>query len=77
MKHTKRFRIWLSNGIQRTTEARFDTISEVIRWCQDNEEKAMLDPYWVECLVDEIEVQTDELMEAWARGERPEDLQMF
>jgi hypothetical protein len=31
----------------------------------------------VECLVDEIEIEADELIAAWLEGERPEDLQFF
>lgn len=77
MRKIKRFRIWYRDGIQDTTVLRCDTIAEVIEWCKKNELKAMLDNYMVECLLDEIEIQTDELMEAWAQGERPEDLQMF
>ncbi len=69
--------MWLRNGILEDTVLRCDTITEVIEWCNKNEEKAILDNYMVECKVDEIEIQTDELMEAWARGERPLDLSMF
>ena len=32
---------------------------------------------YVECLVDEIEISGDEIIEAFGRGERPEDLQFF
>jgi hypothetical protein len=37
----------------------------------------IIDPSYVVCSVDDIEIKADELIAAWNEGERPEDLQMF
>lgn len=36
-----------------------------------------LQQYYVECIVDDIQIDADDLIEAWNKGERPGDLQFF
>jgi hypothetical protein len=71
----KRFKIIDPSG--RTENSRYYTIKEVIEDLQSNKRDLSLQNYHVECLIDEIEIEADELLEAWGEGERPEDLQMF
>lgn len=56
----------------------YDTIKGVVialgkKWKSNRS----TDDYMIEDLVEDIEVNWAELMEAWDNGERPEDLQMF
>jgi len=67
-----RFRITLDGEIH----YRAHTIAQIIEWLE-NEGDMSLNQYWVECIQDDIEIPADDLLEAWADGERPEDLQMF
>ena len=71
----KRFKLTDPSG--RTETARYDTIKEVISDLQSSKRDLSLQRYYVECLIDEIEIEADELMKYWDDGERPEDLQMF
>lgn len=71
----KRFRIIDPSGHFETTK--HDTILEVIKELDQRRDNVCLDTYYVECLIDEIEINADELISAWLDGERPEDLQMF
>ena len=71
----KRFKIIDPSG--RTPNTKYDTIKEVVEDLQGSKRDLGLQTYYVECLVDEIEIEADELMQAWENGERPEDLQMF
>lgn len=71
----KRFKIIDPSG--RTENTKYNTIKEVVEDLQSNKRDLSLQNYWVECLVDDIEVDADELLQAWKEGERPEDLQMF
>ena len=61
----------------RTGNTRYDTIKDVVKDLQSNKRDLSLQTYYVECLVDEIEIEADELLKSWNKGERPEDLQMF
>lgn len=76
-KYTKRFVIVLHNGIQSDTIAKFGTVEECVEWCNNNDKAWQIYNYFVEDREEDIEIEVSELMEAWARGERPEDLQMF
>jgi hypothetical protein len=79
--YIKRFAIVRHNGPQSDVLAKFSTIEEVVS-CLN--EKCRIDGEWyyegnlyVDDREEDIEVETDELLEAWARGERPLDLSMF
>jgi hypothetical protein len=71
----KRFRIIDPSG--RTHNASHSTIKEVVEDLLSAKRDLSLQKYYVECLIDDIEVSSDELIAAWNDGERPEDLQMF
>lgn len=70
---TKRFRIIARSG--RIQNVRYDTIKEVVSDLLTR--NLAMESYTVEDLEDDIEIDADDLMEAWNEGERPEDLQMF
>lgn len=74
-KMIKRFKVTDPSG--RTETKRYDTIKEVIEDLKSSKRDLSLQRYYVECLVDEIEIEADELLKAWDEGERPGDLQMF
>jgi hypothetical protein len=61
----------------RTENTRYNTIKEVVADLLSTKRDLSLQNYYVECSVDEIEISSDELIEAWLDGERPEDLQFF
>lgn len=71
----KRFRVIDPSGQSET--GKYDTITEVVADLRSPKRKADLFPYYVECLVDDIKIDADELLAAWDEGERPEDLQSF
>lgn len=71
----KRFKIIDPSG--RTENSRYDTIKEVVNDLQSGRRDLSLQPYYVEDLDDDIQIEADELLTAWKEGERPEDLQMF
>ncbi len=71
----KRFKIIDPSG--RIENTRHKTIKEVVEDLLSNKRDLSLQNYYVECLVDDIEIEADELITAWNEGERPEDLQMF
>jgi hypothetical protein len=71
----KRFKIIDPSG--RTENTRYKTIKEVAEDLLSNKRDLSLQKYYVECSVDDIEIEADELIAAWNEGERPEDLQMF
>jgi hypothetical protein len=71
----KRFKIVDPSG--RTENTRYSTIKEVVDDLKSSKRDMSLQTYYVECLVDDIEIEADELIEAYDRGETPEDLQFF
>lgn len=71
----KRFKIIDPSG--RTENKRYATIKEVVSDLLSEKRDLSLQKYYVECLIDEIEIEADELILAWNNDERPEDLQMF
>jgi uncharacterized UBP type Zn finger protein len=71
----KRFKIIDPSG--RTESTRHNTIKEVVDDLLSSKRDLSLQNYYVECLVDDIEIEADELIAAWKKGERPKDLQMF
>lgn len=71
----KRFKIIDPSG--RTENTRHNTIKEVVDDLLSYKRDLSLQNYYVECSVDDIEIEADELIAAWRGGERPEDLQMF
>jgi hypothetical protein len=74
-KIMKRFTVVDPSG--RTENTSHKTIKEVISDLQSNKRDLSLQTYFVECSIDDIEINADELLQAWKEGERPEDLQMF
>jgi hypothetical protein len=71
----KRFKI--IDPSSRTENTRYSTIEEVVDDLLSSKRDLSLQTYYVECLVDDIEIEADELIAVWNRGERPEDLQFF
>lgn len=71
----KRFRVIDPSG--RTENTRYNTIKEVVDDLLSSKRDLSLQNYYVECSVDDIEIEADELIQAWREGERPEDLQML
>lgn len=71
----KRFKI--IDPSERTENTRYSTIKEVVNDLLSSKRDLSLQNYYVECLVDEIQIEADELIASWREGERPEDLQMF
>ena len=71
----KRFEIIDPSGRRKSTK--HDTIAEVIKVLKSASCDLSLQTYYIECSVDDIEINADELLKAWKDGERPEDLQMF
>jgi hypothetical protein len=61
----------------RTENTKHNTIKEVVADLLSTKRDLSLQKYYVECSVDDIEIEADELIAAWNEGERPEDLQMF
>jgi len=70
-----RFKIIDPSG--RTENTRHNTIKEVVEDLLSTKRNLSLQNYYVECLVDDIEIEADELIAVWSEGERPEDLQFF
>ena len=71
----KRFKIIDPSG--RTENTRYNTIKEVVDDLFSSKRDSSLQNYYVECSVDDIVMEAEELIVAWIGGERPEDLQMF
>jgi uncharacterized UBP type Zn finger protein len=71
----KRFQIIDPSG--RTENTKYNSIKEIVSDLLSNKRDMSLQNYYVECLIDDIEIEADELIKAWNEGERPEDLQMF
>jgi hypothetical protein len=71
----KRFKIIDPSG--RTENTSYATIKEVVADLLSTKRDLSLQNYYVECSVDYMEIEADELIAAWNKGERPEDLQMF
>ncbi len=71
----KRFKI--IDPSRRTENTRYASIKEVVSDLLSSKRYLSLQNYYVECSVDDIEIEADELIAAWKEGERPEDLQMF
>ena len=71
----KRFKIVDPSG--RTEKTRYSTLKEVVDDLKSNKRDMSLQTYYVECLIDDIEIDADELIDAYNRGETPEDLQFF
>jgi hypothetical protein len=71
----KRFKIVDPSG--RTGNTLYSTLKEVVDDLKSGKRDMSLQTYYVECAVDEIEIEADELIDAYNRGETPEDLQFF
>ena len=67
-----RFRIYAPD---RTLMIKRSSIESVIEWLKTRD--MGLETFQIEDVYDDIEVSADDLLQAWAEGERPEDLQMF
>lgn len=70
-----RFKITDPSG--RTETSRYDTIKEVVKDLQSGKRDLSLQNYYVDDLEEDVQIEADELLEAWNEGERPEDLSMF
>ena len=70
-----RFKIIDPSNRRETTS--HSTIPEVIKELKSNSCDLSWQTYYIECIIDEIEITSDELLNAWKDGERPGDLQMF
>lgn len=74
MKTKKRFKLWdIENQV-----SKFST--DVLPECVEEIKKIdslLWNEFFIEDTIDDIEINAEEFMEAWERGERPEDLQMF
>ena len=57
--------------------AKFHTIEECVTWGHSNEYALALDRHIIEDRAEDAEIDLEELLDAWARGERPLDLSMF
>ena len=71
----KRFRVTEDLDFE-TVVAKFDTLDEVVKYCYSRKD---ISPSYlnVECLVDDIKIDCDQLLGIWEDGERPGDLQFF
>ncbi len=76
-RYVHRFAVIRPNGTEDAVVAKFDTVEECVKWGQSNDYALSLDRHMVEDREEDIEIEMDELLEAWARGERPLDLSMF
>ena len=70
-----RFKIIDPSGRRTTTTHK--TINEVIKMLNSSSCDIEWQTYYIECSIDEIQITSDELLDAWNNGERPDDLQMF
>lgn len=73
MNNIKRFRIFDADGQQLI--GKYDTTEEVYNAGLQLDRG--LAYYFIDCVVDDIEVPLDDFMAVWEDGERPEDLQFF
>jgi hypothetical protein len=76
----KRFVIYNDSRLNRI-EA-FHTLSELVKWVKGNDNvngiiSTSLDSYWVEDKQEDVEVNLDDVIEAFDRGEGPQDLYFF
>jgi hypothetical protein len=71
----ERFKIIDPSG--RTSNTRYETLKEVVEDLLSSKRDLSLQKYYVECSVDDIEIEADDLIAVWNDGERPEDLQFF
>jgi len=71
----KRFKITDPSG--RTENKKYTTIKEVIADLRSEKRDMAMQNYYIEDLIDDIQIDSDELLEVWENGERPEDLQFF
>ena len=71
----KRFKITDPSG--RTETTKHDTIEEVVENLLSPKCDLSSQNYYVECCIDDIEIDAEELITAWKEGERPKDLQFF
>lgn len=53
------------------------TIEEVVKQLKSKKCGISLNTYYVDCLIDDIQITADELLQVWEEGERPQDLQFF
>jgi hypothetical protein len=70
-----RFMISAPYGYQKPTYHK--TIEEVVNQLKSKACDTSLNTYYITCLIDDIEITADELLQVWEEGERPEDLQFF
>lgn len=75
MKKASAFRFRLHSLRHHDEVGRFATIEDLVKSVKHYD--MALDSYTVEDKQEEAEVDLEELIEAWRRGERPLDLSMF
>lgn len=71
----KRFKI--IDPSNRTFNTKYDTLEEVVKDLTSSDRDYPQQTYYIECLVDDIIINAEDLIEAWNEGERPQDLQFF
>lgn len=74
MKEIKRFRLWdiENQAVILRTDSLEECALEILK-----KDSLIWSEFFVEDLIDDIEVNCEELMSVWESGERPGDLQMF
>lgn len=76
-RYVHQFAIIRPNCTEDAVVAKFHTIEECVKWGQSNDYALSLDRHMIEDRGEDIEIDIEELLEAWAQGERPLDLTMF
>jgi hypothetical protein len=69
----KRFKIFDPSG--RYVDTTHDKLKDVV--LELLSKRLGTSQYYIECRKDDITIPANELLEAWASGERPDDLQFF
>ena len=75
MTKIKRFKV--IDPSYRSETTRHETIEQVVAELKSKNRDMSLQTYYVECVIDDIEIEADELIKAWEKGERPDDLSSF
>lgn len=70
----KRFRVF--NRELQSSPFRADTTKEIFDWLK-KQDSLLIGDLFIDCTVDDIEVDAQEFIDVWEQGERPGDLQFF
>jgi hypothetical protein len=55
--------------------ASFNSLKEAVNWLKQQDLESH--SYYVGCAIDDVEVHSDDILDAFENGESPEDLQFF